>query len=57
MAIVTGGAQGLGKATVQRLVNKGYKVGLLDLPVSEGQKVADELGAERVQFCPADVSY
>lgn len=56
VAIVTGGAQGLGKATVQRLVNKGYKVGLLDLPVSEGQKVADELGAERVQFCPADIA-
>lgn len=37
VAIVTGGASGLGCATVRRLVAKGFNVSLLDLPMSEGR--------------------
>ncbi|CAK5041953.1 unnamed protein product [Meloidogyne enterolobii] len=56
VAIVTGGASGLGKATVKYLTGKGYNVGLFDLPSSEGSKLAEEIGSGIVQFRPLDVS-
>jgi NAD(P)-dependent dehydrogenase (short-subunit alcohol dehydrogenase family) len=55
VALVTGGASGLGLATVRRLVDGGAKVVVLDLPGSDGAAVADELG-ENVRFSPADVT-
>jgi NAD(P)-dependent dehydrogenase (short-subunit alcohol dehydrogenase family) len=55
VALVTGGASGLGLATVHRLVDGGAKVVVLDLPGSDGAAVADELG-ENVRFSPADVT-
>uniref|UniRef100_A0A915MMM1 Uncharacterized protein n=1 Tax=Meloidogyne javanica TaxID=6303 RepID=A0A915MMM1_MELJA len=54
VAIVTGGASGLGKATVKYLTGKGYNVGLFDLPSSEGSKLAEEIGSGIVQFRPLD---
>lgn len=54
-AIVTGGASGLGLATVKRLAERGYAVTILDLPTTEGQERAKELG-ESVHFAPADVT-
>src|SRR5216684_5347240 len=54
VAIVTGGASGLGLATVRTLVSEGAKAVILDLPSSEGKKVAEELGAGAV-FVAADV--
>lgn len=51
-AIVTGGASGLGKATVTALRNEGVKVAIFDLNAEAGQAVADELGAT---FCQVDV--
>lgn len=51
---MTGGASGLGKATVERFVKQGFKVVLCDLPVSKGSEVAKEFG-ENVVFTPADV--
>lgn len=36
VALVTGGASGLGKATVQHLLKHGFKVAMLDLPSSNG---------------------
>uniref|UniRef100_A0A183CIS4 3-hydroxyacyl-CoA dehydrogenase type-2 n=1 Tax=Globodera pallida TaxID=36090 RepID=A0A183CIS4_GLOPA len=56
VAMVTGGASGLGNATVRRLVAKGFNVSLLDLPLSEGAKLAEELGSEKVLFSPVDIS-
>lgn len=53
-AIVTGGASGLGEATVRRLVEAGSAVVILDLPYSPGEALASELG-DRVRFCPTDV--
>jgi len=55
VALVTGGASGLGRAVVQRLVGNGYKVAILDIPQSEGEKLATEHGAKAV-FTPADVT-
>jgi NAD(P)-dependent dehydrogenase (short-subunit alcohol dehydrogenase family) len=54
-AVVTGGASGLGRATVERLVKSGAaKVIMADLPSSEGETVAKKLG-DTVQFIAADV--
>jgi NAD(P)-dependent dehydrogenase (short-subunit alcohol dehydrogenase family) len=54
VAVVTGGASGLGLATAEALLAVGARVVLLDLPGSPGAQVADRLG-ERVRFAPADV--
>jgi NAD(P)-dependent dehydrogenase (short-subunit alcohol dehydrogenase family) len=54
-AVVTGGASGLGLATMQRLLDAGAAhVAFADLPSSDGKAVAESLG-ERVTFVPADV--
>ena len=54
VALVTGGASGLGEATARRIVSAGGAVVLVDLPTSKGAALAAELG-ERVRFAPADV--
>lgn len=51
--MVTGGASGLGAATAARLAASGAHVVVLDLPESQGRRVAEELGA---RFAPADVT-
>lgn len=55
VALVTGGASGLGLATVRELHGKGAKIVVVDLPSSQGHTVADELG-DGVVFAPADVT-
>jgi NAD(P)-dependent dehydrogenase (short-subunit alcohol dehydrogenase family) len=52
---VTGGASGLGLATVRHLVNAGGYATIIDLPGSAGAEVAKDLG-DRAQFAPADVT-
>lgn len=52
-ALVTGGASGLGLAAAQRLVARGAKVVIADLPGSAGEAAAKNLGAH---FMPADVT-
>ncbi|MFC9471675.1 3-hydroxyacyl-CoA dehydrogenase [Nocardia sp. NPDC056952] len=54
-AIVTGGASGLGLATVQELHAKGAKVVIVDLSSSNGAAIAKELG-EGAAFAAADVT-
>jgi len=53
IALVTGGASGLGEATARMLTAGGGRVSILDRPQSEGERVAKELGGI---FCPADVT-
>jgi len=55
IAVVTGGASGLGRATAMRIVAAGGRAALLDLPRSPGTPLARELG-ERALFTPADVT-
>jgi 3-hydroxyacyl-CoA dehydrogenase/3-hydroxy-2-methylbutyryl-CoA dehydrogenase len=55
VALVTGGASGLGHATAKRLVRLGAKVVLADLPKSNGAALAAELGAA-ARFAPTDVT-
>jgi len=54
-ALVTGGASGLGLATVEALHAGGAGVLIVDLPHSQGEAVAKEMG-DRVTFAPADVT-
>ena len=54
-ALVSGGASGLGLATVQRLADAGAHVVILDLPGSAGATVADRLG-DGVVFSAGDVT-
>jgi len=54
-ALVTGGASGLGRATVERFVREGAKVVIADLPGSEGKAVAESLG-DAATFSPTDVT-
>jgi NAD(P)-dependent dehydrogenase (short-subunit alcohol dehydrogenase family) len=55
VALITGGASGLGLATAQRLIDAGASVALVDLPTSDGTQVAARLGGSAV-FAPADVT-
>ena len=55
VAVVTGGASGLGEATVRALLAAGGQAVILDRPGSAGERVVQELG-ERVHFEPADVT-
>ena len=53
--IVTGGASGLGAATVRRFHAAGARVVIADVNIDAGQKLAAELGARTV-FCKTDVT-
>jgi NAD(P)-dependent dehydrogenase (short-subunit alcohol dehydrogenase family) len=54
VALVTGGASGLGEATARRLHETGASVVIVDLPSSAGRDLATELGG-RASFCATDV--
>jgi len=56
VAMVTGGASGLGEATVRTIVAGGGRVAILDRPNSPGEKLAAELGAKSAIFVAADVT-
>ncbi|MGV9868982.1 3-hydroxyacyl-CoA dehydrogenase [Rhodococcus koreensis] len=55
VALVTGGASGLGLATTKALLADGASVVIIDLPSSDGETVAKELG-DRVRFAAGDVT-
>ncbi|MGG3562307.1 3-hydroxyacyl-CoA dehydrogenase [Neobacillus rhizosphaerae] len=54
-AIVTGGASGLGEATVRNIVNRGGKVVIFDQSEEKGKQLESELG-EAVLFLKVDVT-
>jgi NAD(P)-dependent dehydrogenase (short-subunit alcohol dehydrogenase family) len=54
VAVITGGASGLGLATARRLATAGASVVLVDLPTSTGEQTAADLG--KAAFAPADVT-
>ncbi|MEU4311201.1 SDR family NAD(P)-dependent oxidoreductase [Nocardia sp. NPDC024068] len=55
VALVTGGASGLGLATTEALAGAGAHVGVLDLPSSSGAGIQEER-AGAVTFVPGDVT-
>lgn len=58
VAIVTGGAVGIGRACVERMAGEGAMVAIFDTQEPEGQALADEMSAEGsdVAFWRVDVS-
>ncbi|MCJ9430690.1 SDR family NAD(P)-dependent oxidoreductase [Kordiimonas marina] len=54
-AIVTGGASGMGRATVEYFLSKGANAVILDLNDEAGNKAVSELG-EKVRYVHADVT-
>ncbi|RNB61130.1 3-hydroxyacyl-CoA dehydrogenase [Brevibacillus gelatini] len=56
VAIVTGGASGLGEATVRNVVEHGGKAAILDLDLERGYALASELGREQALFVQTDVT-
>ena len=55
VALVTGGASGLGEATVRNFVGSGGRAIILDRPQSNGEQLAQSLGANAA-FAAADVT-
>ena len=55
VALVTGGASGLGRATTERLLAAGAQIVMVDLNAEAGQQAAAELG-ESAHFVTADVT-
>lgn len=55
VALVTGGAVGIGAACVRRMVAAGARVAVVDLPDGPGRRLVAELGDD-TRFFPADVS-
>ena len=53
VAWITGGASGIGAATVKRIINLGGKVMITDINVEKGERVAAEMG-ENCIFVKAD---
>jgi 3-hydroxyacyl-CoA dehydrogenase / 3-hydroxy-2-methylbutyryl-CoA dehydrogenase len=56
VAVVTGGASGLGEGVVRMMAGGGGRAVILDLPTSRGEEIVGELGADTVRFVAADVS-
>ncbi len=56
VAVVTGGASGLGRAAAELLINSGATVVIFDMNVSAGEQVVAELGASLCHFMQLDVS-
>ncbi|MDB5437448.1 MAG: 3-hydroxy-2-methylbutyryl-CoA dehydrogenase [Phenylobacterium sp.] len=52
-AVVTGGASGLGEATVRKLAERGVKVAIFDMNEAKGEAVAKEVGGV---FCKCNVT-
>ncbi|HQE05931.1 MAG TPA: SDR family NAD(P)-dependent oxidoreductase [Tepidanaerobacteraceae bacterium] len=56
VAVITGGASGLGEATVRRLVAKGARVAILDINESGGNALVKELGEDKAVFFKTNVA-
>ena len=55
IALVTGGASGLGRGTVEHFVAQGCKVAILDINDDKSNEVIDLLGSENVSYFKTDV--
>jgi NAD(P)-dependent dehydrogenase (short-subunit alcohol dehydrogenase family) len=55
VAVITGGASGLGAATARTLVAKGGKVAIFDLQEDKGNALVAELGADNALFQKVNV--
>ena len=56
VAVVTGGASGLGEAVVRDFAAQGARVAIFDLNADRGAGVVSDLGGDRVSFHAVDVT-
>ena len=56
VAVVTGGASGIGEGTVRLFASEGARVVIADVQDARGQKLAEELGPN-TSYCHTDVSH
>ena len=56
VAVVTGGASGLGEATVRAYVEKGGKAAIFDMNAERGNALVNELDADKVAFFNVNVA-
>ena len=56
VAVLTGGAGGIGVATARKLASEGARILLVDLAESALREAARSIGSEAVTICPGDVS-
>jgi NAD(P)-dependent dehydrogenase (short-subunit alcohol dehydrogenase family) len=58
VAVVTGGARGIGRATVEKLAREGARVTFLEVDEAAGRQAAEELSglSREIAFLPADVT-
>ena len=54
-AVITGGASGIGRATVERFVGHGARCAIFDMNADAGRAVAERLGDDAL-FCSVDVT-
>ena len=50
VAVITGGAQGIGKAVAKRLIKEGMKVVIVDIDEEGGLETIDEFGCPGRRF-------
>jgi 3-hydroxyacyl-CoA dehydrogenase / 3-hydroxy-2-methylbutyryl-CoA dehydrogenase len=55
VAVITGGASGLGEATARKFIQCGGKVSILDMQEEKGRRLSEELGDGTI-FCLTDVT-
>lgn len=56
IAIVTGGAAGIGRASVELFLEEGASVVFTDVDRARGEQLESELGTDRAMFLPHDVT-
>ena len=56
VAVVTGGAQGIGRAIVDALIDNGAYVAIVDIDVEAGKRTAEEIQQSGCLFVEGDVS-
>ncbi len=56
VAVISGGASGLGRAAAQSLIERGVKVALFDLNDEAGQAAMEQLGEQNTLFARVDVA-